>query len=156
MASGRLFAATTAVLGLAALSHALLTWPLEATIALFAGGAVLAFVGEVVVVSLGWLEHHLGPKLAGVPLYVLPGWTAVIYVVVRVGLLVSDGWVVVLIAASLATSYDVLVDNRGVEEGHWTYAGGPPGPRHRNVPWWNYAGWFVVSGTTAAVTLPFL
>jgi hypothetical protein len=156
MASGRQFAATTAVLGLAALAHALLTWSSEATVALFAGGALLAFLGEVIVVTLGWLEHHVGPKLAGVPLYVLPGWTAAIYVSVRIALLATDGWAVVPVAAGLATAYDVLADNRGVADGHWTYEDGPPGPWHRNVPWWNYAGWFVVSGATAALTVPFL
>lgn len=156
MTSSRTFAATTALLGVAALAHALLTWPLEATIALFVGGAVVAFVGEMIAVTLGWLEHHVGPKVAGVPLYTLPGWTAVIYVAVRIALLVTDGWAIVPIAAGFATTYDVLVDNRGVEEGHWTYHDGPPGPRHRNVPWWNYAGWFVVSGVTAALTVPFL
>jgi|AntRauTorcE11898_2_1112593.scaffolds.fasta_scaffold22548_2 hypothetical protein len=156
MTSERTFVATTAAIGVAALGHALLTWPLEATIALFAGGATLAFVGEVIVVNLGWLEHDVAPKLAGVPLYVLPGWTAVIYVSVRIAVFATDGWAVVPLAAALATVYDVLVDNEGVEEGHWTYTDDVPGPRHRNVPWWNYAGWFVISGSTAALTVPFL
>lgn len=156
MTSSRSFAATTAMLGVAAYAHALLTWSLEAAVVIFVGGAVLAFAGEVIVVNLGWLEHHVGPKVAGVPLYVLPGWTAVIYVSVRIALFVTDGWAVVPAAALLATTYDVLADNRGVEDGHWTYADGLPGPRHGEVPWWNYAGWFAISAGTAAVAVSFL
>ena len=83
MPSSRRFAAATVVLGLGALAHALLTWPLSATLALFAGGTLVAFVAEVVVIHLDWLEHHVGPKVLGVPLYVLFGWTAAVYVAFR-------------------------------------------------------------------------
>ncbi|GAB3682074.1 carotenoid biosynthesis protein [Salinarchaeum chitinilyticum] len=156
MTSSRSFGTMTALLGVAALVHALLTWPLDATVALFAGGAILAFVGELIVVKLGWLDHHVGPTVAGVPCYVLPGWTAVIYATVRIALLVTEGWAVVPIAAIFATAYDVLADNHGVAKGYWTYTDDLPGPRHGEVPWWNYAGWFVISACTAALTVTFL
>lgn len=156
MPSSRRFAATTAFLGTVAFVHALLTWPLEATIALFAGGAALAFVGEVVVVHLGWLEHHVAPNLFGVPLYVLAGWTAVTYVALRIALLLTGGWTAVVLAAAIATGYDVLTDTNGVESGYWTYVDDLPRPRHGAVPWWNYAGWFVISGGVAAVTVAVL
>jgi len=156
MTSSRTFVATTVMLGVAAYAHALLTWSLEGAVALFVGGAVLAFVGEVIVVNFGWLEHHVGPKVAGVPLYVLPGWTAIIYVAVRVALVITDGWMVVPIAAALATGYDVLADNRSVEDGYWTYTDDLPGPQHGEVPWWNYAGWFAISGVTASLAVQFL
>ena len=156
MTSGRTVVATTTGLGLAALAHALLTWPPRATIALFVGGATLAFLGEAIVVALGWLEHHVGPKVAGVPLYVLFGWTAVSYVTVRIALIVTGGWAIVPIAETLATAYDVLADNRGVEEGHWTYTDDLRGPRHGDVPWWNYAGWFAISGAIAGVVVAVL
>lgn len=156
MKSDRTYAASTVALGLVALAHALLTWPLDATIALFGGGALVAFVGEVVVIRLGFLEHHIGPKVLGVPLYVLFGWTGVVYVCFRVALLATNGWTAVALAAVLATALDVLTDPRGVADGHWTYTDDLPGPRHRGVPWWNYAGWVVVSSATAALSLRFL
>jgi len=156
MPSSRTFAATTTAIGLLALVHAVLTWPLEATLAFFAGGAVIAFVAEAVVINLGWLEHHVGPKVLGVPLYVLFGWTGAVYVAFRVALLVVDGWLAVALGAAIATTYDLLTDHRGVAEGHWTYTDDLPGPRLRAVPWWNFAGWVVISAATTAFALLFL
>lgn len=143
-------------IGILGVGHAALTWPLEATSALFAGGVLIAFLGEVIVIQLGWLEHHIGPKLLGVPLYVLPAWTGVVYIAFRVALLTTSGAVAVGLAAGMATAYDILADNQGVTRGHWTYTDVGPGPRHRHVPLWNYAGWFVISSLTAALALPYL
>jgi uncharacterized membrane protein len=56
----------------------------------------------------------------------------------------------------LATAYDLFTDHRGVDEGHWTYTGDLPGPRYRGVPWWNFAGWLVISTVTATLALPLL
>ena len=156
MTSGRVFSASTVLLGLVTVGHALLTWPVTATVALFGGGAIVAFVAEAVVIARDWLEHHVGPRALGVPLYVLFGWTGVTYVAFRVGLLVADGWIAVLLTGVFATSLDLLTDHRGVADGHWTYIDDLPGPRYRGVPWWNYAGWFVVSCLTAALAVPFL
>lgn len=156
MMSDRRFAATTAALGLLALAHGLFTWPLEATIALFGGGAIVAFVGEAVVINRGWLEHHIGPKVLGVPLYVLFGWTAVAYVAVRLALLATTGWATVPLAAGLATLFDLLTDHYGVAAGYWTFTDGPPGPRYRGVPWWNFVGWILVTATTATIALAVL
>ena len=156
MVSSRVFAGTTVALGLVSLAHAVLTWPLAATAAFFGGGAFVAFVAEAAVIKLRWLEHHIGPKLADVPLYVLFGWTGLVYVSFRVALLVADGWLAVAVAAVLATTYDALTDHRGVSDGHWTYTDDLPGPRSRGVPWWNFAGWFAISLVTAAFALPFL
>ena len=153
MVSSRGFAATTVALGLVTLGHALLTWPLAATVALFGGGTLVAFVAEAVAINLGLLEHHVGPKLLGVPLYVHFGWTGVVYVALRLALLVVDGLAAVALAAVLATASDVLTDHRGVAEGHWTYTDDLPGPRLREVPWWNFAAWLVISGVTAALAL---
>jgi len=150
------FALATVSIGSLALGHAVLTWPTSAVLALFGGGAVVAFVAEAAVVHLGWLEHHIGPKLAGVPLYVLFGWTGVVYVAVRTVLLVTSGWPAVIAATGLATTYDLLTDHRGVEEGYWTYTDDLPGPRYRAVPWWNFAGWLLISTTTAGLALSVL
>ena len=156
MTSHRIFATSTVALGIVALAHATFTWPAAATLALFGGGALLAFVAEAIVIDRGWLEHHIGPKLVEVPLYLLFGWTGTIYVAIRLALLGTDGWTAVLAAAALATTYDVLTDHRGVADGHWTYTDDLPGPRFRSVPWWNYVGWFVISAVTAAFALMFL
>lgn len=156
MTSGRTFVTTTLGLGLVTLAHALVTWPIAATLALFGGGAAIAFVAEAVVVNLGWLEHHLGRTVAGAPLYVLFGWTGLTYLAFRTALLVTDGWVAVVAAGSLATAYDMLTDHRGVEEGYWTYLADLGGPRYRDVPWWNFAGWFAISCLTAAFARSFL
>jgi uncharacterized membrane protein len=156
MSQNRRFAVTTVVLGVILLAHAAVTWPLFATAALFGGGAVVAFVAEGFVIALDWLEHHIGPKVLGVPLYVLFGWTGVVYLTFRIALLATDGWAAVVMAAGLATTYDVLTDHYGVENGQWTYRDSLPGPRFRGVPWWNFAGWFLISCLTSALALPFL
>ncbi|MUV60891.1 carotenoid biosynthesis protein [Halobacterium sp. CBA1126] len=151
MPSNRAFAATTVAVALLALAHAALTWPPAAVLAFFAGGAAVAFVAESVVVRLGWLDHHVGREVLGVPVYVLFGWTGVVYVAFRAALLVADGWPAVALAAALATGYDALVDHRGVADGRWTYTDDLPGPRFRGVPWWNFAGWFAISALTAGL-----
>ena len=156
MADRRSFAGTVVAIGIVAVVHALVTWPLFATIAFFCGGVIVAFVAEAVAINRGWLEHHIGPKLVGVPVYILFGWTGTVYVAFRVALLVTDGWGAVVMAGVLATGYDILIDHRQVEDGHWTYTDDHYGPRFRGVPWWNFAAWLVISWLTAAFAVPFL
>ncbi len=156
MANSREFARLTVGVGVIAVIHAALTWPPAAVLALFGGGAAIAFAGEAVVIRLGWLEHHIGPTVLGVPLYVLAGWTGITYAAFRTALLLTDGVTAVVLAAGLATGYDFLTDHRGVTEGYWTYTDDLPGPRRQGVPWWNFAGWFTVTGVTTVFSLPFL
>ncbi len=154
MPGERSFIGITVLLGMVAFVHALVTWPIAATIALFGGGAVLAFLGEAIAINGGWVRHHLGTTVLGVPLFVLFGWVGVAYIALRVALLVVRGVPAVLVAASLPTMYDVLTDHYGVEAGYWSYTDELPGPRYRGVPWWNYAGWFVLVGATTALAIP--
>lgn len=156
MSSGRRFAGLTVSLGLLTLAHALFTWPSDATLAFFGGGAIVAFLAETVVIHRGWLEHHVDPRVIGVPLYVLFGWTGTVYVAFRLALLVTGGWLAVVVAGVLARSYDVLTDHWGVAAGHWTFTDDFPGPRYRGVPWWNFVGWFLISVATSAFARPFL
>ncbi len=156
MPQSDLFAGTTVLIGIVTLIHAAFTWPVYATVAFFGGGALIAFIGEAVVINLDWLEHHIGPKVTGVPLYVLFGWTATVYIAFRAALLVTNGWLAVAATAVLATTYDILTDHQGVSNEYWSYTNDLPGPRYRGVPWWNFLGWFAVSCLTAAVALPFL
>ncbi|MFT4884314.1 MAG: putative membrane protein [Natronomonas sp.] len=153
MTDRRTFAASTVALGLVALAHAVLTWPGRVAIAFFVGGAGVAFLAEAVVIHLGWLEHHVGPKALGVPLYVLFGWTGMVYVAFRLALLAVDGWPAVALAALLATGYDAVTDPRGVAEGFWTYTDDLPGPRPAGVPWWNAVGWLCISAITAGLAV---
>lgn len=156
VSSPRRFAGITVALGVGTFLHGVLTWPTRATIALFGVGAVIAFVAEAVVIHLRWLEHHIDPKVLGVPLYLLAGWPAVIYLAFRIAHLGATGLPAVFLAAALATIYDLFTDHQGVESGHWTYTDDLPGPRFRGVPWWNVGGWLLISAITAAAALPFL
>lgn len=143
-------------LGLLGVGHAVLTWPLSAVMAFFGGGAVVAFLAEAIAINMGWLQHHIGPKVLGVPLYVLLAWTGLVYIVFRLTLLVTSGAEAVVLTAVVATVYDILTDHQGVQQGHWSYTDDLPGPRHRGVPWWNYAGWLWISAVTPALAIPFL
>lgn len=139
------------VLFAVALAHAALTWPPRAVLALFVGGAAVAGVAEVAVISLGLLEHELTPQVAGVPLVILLAWPAVVYLSLRVALLVAaPGVAAAALAAVVATATDVVTDPHGVESGVWRYPDAPVStPRYRGVPWWNFAGWLAVVFLTA-------
>lgn len=156
MSDSRIFALVSLLLGSLGVIHGLLTWPIEAVGAFFIGGAAVAFLAEAFVINLGWLEHHIGPKILGVPIYVLLAWTGLLYIVFRLTLLVTSGTDAVLLTAVIATGYDILTDHQGVEQGHWTYTDDLPGPRYRGVPWWNYAGWLCISAITPSLAIPFL
>ena len=138
-------------LGAVTLAHGLLTWPADRTLALFVGGAAIAFAAEVVGVQLGLLEHRLEPQVLGVPVPVLLAWPATVYVALRLSLLVLPvGVWAALLAAALATLQDVYLDPRGVEDGAWRYPRVPvSADRYRDVPYWNFAAWFAVSFVTA-------
>ena len=136
--------------------HAALTWPLRDLLVLYLGGAVLAFVGEATVVRLGLLRHHVGPRLAGVPVVVVLAWPSTVYVALRFAALVVPPGLVPVAAALLATAADVVFDPRGVEEGLWSYPDAwVSRPRFRGVPWWNVVGWLVVVYVTATLSTTF-
>lgn len=144
--------ATLSFLGLAAitLAHALVTWPLDRTVVLFAGGAVIAFVAEALVIRSGLLEHHTGPQVAGVPVAVAAVWPAVVYVWYRIALLAVDpGLPGAVLTAVLATAWDAVTDPPQVGD-LWSYPPSPLSePRFRGVPWWNFAGWLLIVFVTA-------
>ncbi|MEF8773356.1 MAG: carotenoid biosynthesis protein [Halobacteriales archaeon] len=145
------YRATNVVLFVAALAHALATWPLTAVAGLFGGGIAVAFVAELAVVRARLLDHNVGRRVAGVPVYVLLGWPAVVYAVLRVSLLaLPPGPTAAAGAAVLATAGDVVADPRGVTDGAWSYPDHPLSrPRYRGVPWWNFAGWLAVAFAVA-------
>lgn len=138
-------------LGAVTVAHALATWPAQRALALFVGGAAIAFAAEVVAVQSGLLEHRLEPRLLGVPVLVLLAWPATVYVALRVALLVLPlGVGAAALAAVLATGYDVVADPRGVEQGAWRYPRSPfSTARYRDVPYWNFAAWLAITFLTA-------
>jgi len=147
----RRFVVGSLAFAIVAFVHALLTWPIRSTLALFLGGAAIAFLAEAAGVRLGLLRHHIEPQLAGVPLVVVLAWPATAYSFYRgAALLVPTGLSAALVAAVAATLFDGLTDPIGVRQGHWAYpASAVPGPRIRGVPWWNFAAWFVLILVTA-------
>lgn len=138
-------------LGVLTIAHALATWPPQRALALFVGGAAIAFAAEIVGVYLGLLEHHLEPRVLGVPVVVAIAWPATVYVALRLALLVVPlGLGAALLAALLATLQDVLLDPRGVEDRAWRYPRVPASvQRYKDVPYWNFAAWFGISFLTA-------
>lgn len=151
----RRYQLTNVGLFVVALAHALATWPLERTAALFLGGVAVAGVLEVIGVASGLLEHELRPQVLGVPLSVLLVWPAVVYVFYRIAaLLAPSGVATAALAAVLATAADVLLDPEGVRNGVWRYPESRLStPRFRGVPWWNYLAWLVVVFLTATLAV---
>lgn len=142
----RRYALTNVVLVVAALGHALLTWPLAATLALFAGGAAIAFVLEAAVIAAGLVRHEMRPQLLGVPLVVVGAWPAVVYLTYRVALLtLPEGAAAAAGAAVLATVLDAATEPNALAEGVWAYPEHPlSSPRLGGAPWWNFAGWLAI------------
>jgi len=153
MDASRRYQVTNLVIFAVALGHAALTWPLEATVALFIAGAAFAFVAEAVVVSIGLLYHALEPKLLGVPVSVVLVWPALVYLCLRVALiLVGVGVGAAALAALFGTIFDFVTEPYGLAEGVWRYPAHPVSePRLGGMPWWNTVGWFCLVFSVAAV-----
>lgn len=145
---------TNVALFAVALPHALLTWPIRETGALFLGGLAIAFAAELAVVHTGLVDHNLEPQIASVPVAVLLAWPSIVYLCYRLALLaVPAGVQAAALAAVIATALDVLTDPNGVSEGVWEYPESPISrPRFRDVPLWNFLGWLAI--VFAAAMLP--
>jgi putative membrane protein len=139
------------VVFLFALAHALWTWDLRATLALFLCGMAVAFALETLGVGLGLLRHNFEPQVAGVPVTVVLAWPGVVYVAYRLALVVTPAGVpAAALAAVVATLWDAVTDPGMVERGAWTYPESPVSdPRFRGVPWWNFVAWLAVVFVTA-------
>ena len=73
MPDGRIYVASTVAVGLVAMAHAALTWPLRAVVALFAGGAAVAFVAEADGSVVGFAHAFVDPEeVTLLRLYVRP------------------------------------------------------------------------------------
>ena len=151
----RQFVLVTCAFGVLAVDHAAYSWGVLPALRFAAVAFAVAFVGELVVVQLGVLVHHTGPRFAGVPLVALFGWTGSIYVSYRLASLVADPAIAPFAAALLATASDALTDPVCVRRGFWGY---PPSRlsvhRFRGVPWWNFAGWFCLTALVSWLGTP--
>jgi putative membrane protein len=93
----------------------------------------------------------LGPDVAGVPALVPLAWAMMAYPALVVGrTLVPSGtarrWAVGVVGGWALASWDVFLDPRMVDEGHWRWADPAPAlPGVPGVPLTNYAGWLVVA-----------
>jgi putative membrane protein len=139
------------VIGLASVWHALATWPLRAVVALFVGGAVIAFSAEVIGVVAGFLQHRLEPQVVGVPVPIIVAWPGTVYLALRLAqLMAGPGPQAAALAALLATAVDVVIDPIGVRDQVWQY---PPAAvsrrRYLGVPYWNVLAWLLISFLTA-------
>lgn len=143
------------VLGVSALVHAMLAWSPVAAIQFGAVAVGLAFVAEVAVVQVGLLRHRLYPQVLGVPLAALAGWTFSIYVCFRLATFAVDPAFAPIVTAGIATAFDLVLDPIGVRAGLWEYPrAGIPGPRFRDVPWWNFAGWLLLPAVVVSLAGP--
>jgi len=151
MDAPRRFATTTALVVLIGFGHAVATWPPDAVVALFGGGAVLAFALEAVGIVAGLFRHEMRPQVLGVPLVVVGAWPATVYLAYRVALLgLSPGVPAAAGAAAIATAIDLPLEVRAVEAGVWSYPEHPlSAVRIRGVPLWNAVGWLVIVFVTA-------
>ncbi|MFB6170401.1 MAG: carotenoid biosynthesis protein [Haloarculaceae archaeon] len=137
-------------LGAVGVAFAATDWGVRDALVFAALAVALSFLAEAAVVRLGLLEHHVRPQVAGVPLAALCGWVGVTTFVVRGAYLLEwyfPAWLPTPVLAGLfAVLVDGLVDQRGVDAGAWTYPDHPlSDPRSGDVPWWNYAGWLVLT-----------
>ncbi|MFB6154262.1 MAG: carotenoid biosynthesis protein [Haloferacaceae archaeon] len=153
MTPAKQFAVGATAAAALSLAHAGLTWGPAAAVGFAAVAVAAAFVAERLVLSLGLLVHHTRPQLAGVPVWALLGWVGAFYVSYRVALLAVSPALAPLAAAGLATAADVAADPRGVADGLWSYPESRLSrPRYRGVPWWNFAGWLVLTATVSWAT----
>lgn len=147
----RRYSITNGIVVVLALGHALLTWPLADVLALFVGGATIAFVLEAVGVAAGLFHHEMRPQVLGVPASVIGAWPAVTYVAYSVALLALPGGVPAAAgAAVIALALDAATEPNAVAGGVWTYPEHPiSSPRVAGVPWWNFVAWLVLVFVTA-------
>lgn len=142
------------ILGALALVHAGFVWSPGAALRFGAVAVGSSLGAELFVVRAGWLDHRLEPQVWGVPLAALSGWVAAIYGWYQVAVLFVPG-VAPIAAALLATGADLVIDPFGVRAGLWSYPRpGVPGPRLYDVPWWNFAGWFVLTVVVTTIGTP--
>lgn len=113
------------------------------------------------------LRHRTQPQVLGVPLNAALGWYNVTYATMSMleGLLTHVGmsarsqrWMIPASTAIVATSFDLLLDCVGLEQGLWEwnidgpYAAEIVGPNgKRGIPLLNFSGWLVLGSTVPFV-----
>lgn len=92
----------------------------------------------------------LGPKVRDVPLLAAAPWTMMARPAwVVAGLTSQERLKRIALAGGALAAWDVFIDPRMVRDGYWTW---PAGGRYEDVPWTNFAGWWLVGSLGAALT----
>lgn len=105
----------------------------------------IGFVVELVGVHTGLLfgDYQYGTVL-GYRLYEVPVLIGVNWVIVLVGavalssMFVRNKWAMILVAATLATVLDWLIEPIAIKLGYWSWVG-------HGIPFYNYVCWWAVS-----------
>lgn len=146
--------AAGAAFWLLAVGHAVATWPVEAVLVVFVGGALAVAVVETAAIRLGLRRIHATHRVAGMPAWVPFVQPAGVYAAYRAGVVAFGGGLVASgFAAALVTFTALRTDPAGMATGLWSYPpSGVSALRYRGVPWWSFAARFVVAlGLTLAV-----
>ena len=113
---------------------------------------VITFVLEVIGVktSLIFGDYSygdvLGPNVFEVPLVIGFNWSIVIMGAIDLAKIVSKNkYLTLLLAASLAVCFDLILEPVAVKLGYWSWING--------IPAQNYLAWFIISGVASYLFL---
>jgi putative membrane protein len=106
---------------------------------------IISFVAEWIGVQTGWLFGSyaytplLGYTLSVVPLLIGCNWVVVMTGSISLAEKVSKNkWLVVIIAATIATAYDWVLEPMAIELGYWQW-------KNNEIPAYNYVCWWGVA-----------
>jgi carotene biosynthesis associated membrane protein len=95
----------------------------------------------------------LGREVLGVPFVIPLAWAMMAYpALIAARRLCTGTFTTVLVGAVALASWDVFLDPQMVGEGHWSFTYPDPSPPLvGDIPWTNFAGWFLVAIVLMAV-----
>jgi bisanhydrobacterioruberin hydratase len=106
---------------------------------------IIGFVAEWIGVHTGWLFGSysytaiLGVQLAAIPLLIGCNWVVVLTGAISIALLLkTNKWITAVVAATVATAYDWVLEPMAIQLGYWHWHNG-------EIPLYNYASWWLVS-----------
>lgn len=119
--------------------------------------ASFGFFVEALDVATGWpfggiqFSDLLGPKLIGVPLFVIIGWLMVAHPILVLARQISKHWIFVFGGAGLA-AWDLFLDPVMVKFGYWSWPSFTKAlPLEPTIPLSNTFGWLLSGMTLMAI-----